>query len=86
MAACMDLLVIIYTVICMQGESLGSLSSEFYSVAVGGGYCEISFILDTLVCSYICKSKRNQFGDQDMNIMFTKTTIFTLSDQLHPSS
>ena len=41
-----------FVCICMQGENLNSLSMNFYSVAVGGGSCSISFITDTQVLNF----------------------------------
>ena len=39
----------------MQGENLDSVGMDFYSVAVGGGSCSISFITDTQVAiNIIC--------------------------------
>ena len=45
---CNERFIDVFTVY-MQGENLNSLSMDYYSVAVGGGSCSISFITDTQV-------------------------------------
>ena len=72
-----------YTVCTFQGENLNSLSSEFYSVAVGSGSCAISFIADTQV--RMQSNRINSFGDEDMNNYFSKIAFSIFPDQLYPS-